>query len=272
MFTMFATSAVQAGTMATFVVAGASGLAVALAAVFTIILGSIQFADQAQLPGKLAALVVGARNAHVDPAELLSSDSGKQTLFSLFVSATGPSPRADERCDNSLIPVNLWGGPQDQATVRDPETGRVVTVKTTPCLNPTPIPAVSPSDPRFSVSSDGVPPAIRQSLSMQLAGVPGASTQVRVSGHWFVQEITTGGTTSTTQSLGLAYTDWEGHSRYVTLARQSDGTLRFSGLTEKGVTAGADPATCEGDGACFTSDRLQYLGSDGRKYVASLKG
>lgn len=251
--------------------AAASGIAVAVAAVVAGIMVTIQFADQQQLPGKLAALVVGARNAQVDAAALLETDAGAQAVFEQLVAAASPEPRLDQTCDNSLIPLHLWASSQqDQATVWDPATGRPRTISTWPCLNPTPVSARAGDDPVFSVSRDGVPPLTQPSLSMKREGAPGASTLVRVAGNWFVQQVTDGASTTTARSLGLAYVDWEGHSRYVTTIRQPDGTYRFHGLTEKGLAEGAVPASCRSDGTCFESDQLQFLGSDGRRYVASL--
>ncbi|HEX3929301.1 MAG TPA: hypothetical protein VHW64_01265 [Nocardioides sp.] len=248
----------------------ASGAAIALAAVLAGIMVSLDFANQSQLPGRLSALVIGARNTETDPAQMLGFDSGRQALLGQFVSATSPGPRTDVTCDDTLIPVGRWGSAEGAAVVTDPVTGARRTISTYPCLNATPVPAPSVRDRTFSVSRDGVPPAGRQSLSMRTPRQPGFTSTVRMVGNWFVQEVSDGTTTVRSQTLGLGYTDWEGRSRYATVAEQGDDTFTFTGLTEKGLTAGADPATCQADGTCFTTDRLQYLGGDGQKYVASL--
>src|SRR6201999_486112 len=128
----------------------------------------------------------GARSSRSEPAEMLASDSGKSTLFSLFVLDTMPVPRADKACDNSRIPVASWGGPQTEASVWNPVTGRLESVPTWPCLNQPPIAGPTPQDPAFVVTGEDGANRWQPSLAMRMPGDGALTSTVHVAGDWLI--------------------------------------------------------------------------------------
>ncbi len=204
----------------------ASTAVVAVLAVLAAIAGtiflSIRLNDELALPGKMAALVVGARDAAYDPATLIETDEGVSTLFGLFADAALPIPDAVRRCDNSLIPVGYYGMPGTTVTVYDPETGQPKFVNANPCLNAPAVAPASETDPRFVIRT---PDSVRvtESPSITVAVPDGDDTTadpaavVRMSGHWFVQNPQAGGEDSAVQTLGVSYTNWDGEASYAKL-------------------------------------------------------
>ena len=245
--------------------------AVVLAAVMGVVMAAINLAEELETPGKLADLIVGAREATYDPAAILKTDGGRTTLFALFAEATGPAPRTDKTCDNSLIPAHLYGSTtQDQATIRD-ANGKVVTVMTYPCLNPTPIPAASAQDPHFVVRS--VPAGVVTESASISVDVPGPSGQpdetvsLRASGGWWVVTHADG---SQALTLDAPFTAWGGTPRTASIAREQNGDYSFRGLTTKGF-GGVATATCVADQTCWSGRELPFTrGNNLLLYTATL--
>jgi hypothetical protein len=240
--------------------------AVVVFAIVTSVLEGIRVATNAQLPLKLAQLVVGARTVTADPATLLADTTGQSTLFSLFVGATMPAPRVDSNCDwESTVPTGQLIG-----TYSPLGEGPDTTALNRGCLNPPAIPAASPTDPHFMVTQQGGATTASPSIGVTNVAA-GASSTVRLSGHWFVQQVSHGGVNNV-QSLRLNYTDWAGAPQRAILLHDSTGYF-FVGISTPlgGDASSIDPATCAADGTCWKSDHIQYVGSDGKKYSASVQ-
>jgi hypothetical protein len=73
---------------------------------------------------------------------VLNTDDGKKVIFSFFVGASLPAP-INDTCDNSSPTrgLTLLHG--------------FVTVIGQACLNPSPIPAATVTDPQFAISESG---------------------------------------------------------------------------------------------------------------------
>jgi hypothetical protein len=266
---LFGAVGVAASSVAMVVVA----IAIVIVAIAALIVTSMNLADQDALPGKLAALVVRARSQVTDPATLLSTADGQVALFSQFVRTISPRPRTNEKCDNSLIPVSHYGEPGlSGVTIYDPATGRPVIVSTTPCLNPPPVPPVTSADPQFEIFARDIG-VVSMSRTIRLGYPDGddattdPSATVRMSGHWFVISTPDG---KESQALGLPYTDWEGRHMYAALLQE--GThYRFATVSEEALTSGASLESCQADATCKQTDRIEYVGPDGERYLATLR-
>ena len=246
----------------------AAALAGVLAAIAGVVMLSMRLNDELSLPGRLASLVVGARDSAYDSTALLKSDDDVTTLFSLFTAATLPVPSLGRQCDNSLIPVRNYGDDAaDEVFFWDPETGRPVSVKTTPCLNPTPVPETSPADPHFVIRSLATG-QVTSSPTVSLK-VRDDTADVRVSDEWLVVK---GSNTPQVQALSVNFTGWDGRARTASVTRTPGGVYAFSGLTADGLVKGVDPGTCEAERTCWSGQELHYIGADGTKYRAILAG
>lgn len=266
--------------LAMVAVSSAVTVAAATVAVVLLVVGAVvgavmagmSFAEELATPAKLADLIVAARQAVYDLPAMLKTSDGATTLFSLFSETTLPVPRTDKSCDNTVIPVALYGSTaQDQVTIRD-GMGHVVTVSTYPCLNPTAVPGPTAADPHFLVRSMATQ-RVRQiaSFPLELAGRDGQPDRVyslRTSGNWLVVTDADG---VEHQALDVNFTDWDGRARTASISRTGSSGYTFRGVTEKGVAQGVDPDTCEADLTCWSGD-LHYLGPDGQRYSAQLVG
>jgi hypothetical protein len=172
---------------------------------------------------------------------MLQFAESQTVLFSIFVSATLPRP--------------LSGA-----------------------LNAPPIPAAAPTgDLQFVVREQGTDQLVQTpSISLRyfdsgpMLWIPLSST-TRLSGRWFVQHLTRSGASADVQTLSLAYMDWEGRRNVVSLVHDAQRGYRFAGVKEQGRTDVPDAETCRTKYLCWTSDSIEYVGSDGRKYEAWVK-
>ena len=226
---------------------------------------------------QVAALVVRARTSNPAPEPMLSFADSQTVLFSLFVGATLPAPLTFANCDNSLIPLAQYGSPHlAWANIIDPSTGVRTQVRTSPCLNTVPAPAPSIDDPQFIVQRQGSDyfvqsPTIAVRIDDDNLNTVEPRSTVRMAGNgWFVHRITNGKTPleSDVRTLGMEYTDWQGHRNYVSLVRTSEGGYRFLGVTETSRSAVPSLDTCRATYSCWDSDSIDYLGPDGQPYTA----
>ena len=248
-----------------------------LLAIVTAVLEGIRVFENASLPGKIAEYVVNARTAVTDPATLIGTTAGATSLFTMFVGATLPRPRYDIPCDNSLIPPWAYTSSFDPNLLIYVPLGQNTAI-TSPadrqgCLNPPLIPPVSPTDAHFLVTRRGAgsPPQVAPSIN--IGGSPNGTTQkVRLTGNWFVDAITEpGGGTRTWQSLSLDYIDWDGVGNVAWLLRDETGRQTFIGGQAPADGTSLDLDTCEAAGTCWESDHLEYVGTDGQRYSASIE-
>ena len=261
-----------AGAAAGAAVIGA--VAIVIFAIVAAILEGIRVSENAQLPGKIAELVTGARTTVTDASTLVGTTDGVSQLFYYFVSATMPVPRNDLACDNSLIPpwahsssidpnflVYVPLGSNDEITTLADRSG---------CLNPPPIPPASATDAHFLVTPNQSPaPNPRAAATISLKDpTSGLANTVRLHDSWFIQRV--GG--SAGQSLRLSFLNWNGDVQVAWLLPDAvNGGYFFLGLQDDDSVTSLDSDTCDTDGACWESRTIDYLGADGLKYSASVE-
>ena len=234
---------------------GAFTFLTVLAAIEAAVIEGINVFTAAALPGQLATLISSAETTAPDVASLESTTSGQASLYELFVAATLPTP-TNQTCDNSSpIPpgVTVTGG------------SIISEGSFTPCLNPTPIPAASATDPQFVVQEKGSTTSSTTSSITWQDAAAGTTTTARLSGNWFILN-------GSTQALSITYTDWDGNEQVAWLVGSPSTGYQFIG---NNLTAGngqqPDPSTCLTDGVCWTSASIDYVGSDGNRYSAHVQ-
>jgi hypothetical protein len=235
--------------------------AIAGAVIFAVtnaVIEGINVANAAALPGQLAGAIVNAQTTAPDVSTLISGASGASSLFSLFVGATLPVP-LDDTCDNdSSIPPGL--------TV----ISGTVTGAPPDCLNPTAIPPANSSDPQFVVQEKGgTASSTTSSITWRVPGLGTSTATARLSGNWFV--IQANGS-DVGQTLGIAYTDWNGNEQIAWLVGNPAAGYQFVGYNATaGASTGVDPSTCVADGTCWASPSIDYVGGDGNDYSAQVQ-
>ena len=221
--------------------------------------------DAAAVPGQLATLIVDARSNTPNLPGLLSDSTAMRGLYSLFIGATLPAPRAGT-CNN--LDVNTGAG----------------------CLNPPPIPGVSlNTDPIFKVQQNS------GTASAPVLGSPAYSgnitfrstqknistgtddnltTTARLSGpSWFVEHVsdTTTGTTSDLQTLRIRYTDWQGNGQTAWLLNVPGLGYQFVSTEDQGASGTpVNVSTCLTDGTCAHSPEIHFLDAGGTMFSASV--
>ncbi|MDP9092153.1 MAG: fibronectin type III domain-containing protein, partial [Actinomycetota bacterium] len=230
------------GSIVGFVIAALAGAVVEAVNVF----------QAAALPGQLATLIAQAPTT-VPDLKAMSSDTkgGAAELLSLFLSATLPQPSLST-CNNDSVTVGGSGA-----------------VPPVPCLNATAIPAQASSDPEFNVTRKGSQTTdVTPTISWADAGGKSNNTAY-LSGNWFVDSSTpqAGGASTTTQDLEITYTDWNGHEQTAWLIDQNGS---YSFLTVQQQATGLDPSTCKANGTCASATSIDYVGTDGNDYTASV--
>jgi hypothetical protein len=207
----------------------------------------------AEVPGQLAQLVYDAPSDTPDLASMLQSSSGTTALYSLFIASTLPLPKwGASSCDNNLL----------IASESDPDPA--------PCLNAPAVPAASPSDPVFDITAKGASTSTWSSTLEWSVPGSGVTNSAYVSGDWFVDTATAaGGTPSTDQDLDIYYTNWAGTKETAWLKGDLSSGYQF-------VTAAANPSspinptTCLDEGTCAVGNFIEYVGTDGKDYTATL--
>ena len=229
-------------------------VSIVLVAIAAGVIEGINVFNAAALPGQLATLVTNAPTAAPDLTSMLADPSQASGLYALFIDSTLPVP-ALQTCDNSIV-ISSIGAPNPA-----------------PCLNAPAIPAATSSDPSFTVTEKGATSSsTASSISWADAATATANTAY-VSGDWFVQSETadSDGSSLTFQTLQIDYTDWSGTEQIAWLSGNPAAGYTF-------ITTPADPATpldpssCLSAGTCASSSAIDFVGTDGNDYSASLAG
>jgi hypothetical protein len=258
-------TATEAAEFAGELTASAVGavVSVVIVALTIAIMGGITVANAAALPGKLASLVTSARTTPLDPASLLSDSNGGSSLYSLFVGATLPVP-VNQTCDNSgaTVPPGLTILPGSSPIIIEPLV---------PCLNPTPIPSPSSTDPQFVVQAkDATTQTVSPTITLKDTSL-GSTTTARLSGNWFITQYS--GVPLPAQTLRIWYTDWNGTEQNAWLVGNATDGYDFVGFAvSTGASTPVDPSTCKANNVCWSSSSIDYLDSGGNKYSASVRG
>ena len=227
-------------------------VAIAIAGIAVGVIYLIDIINALNLPGQLASLIVGATTTPVLDATLLNDATQVQGLYSLFVGATLPIPRF-ATCNNAIGIV--IGG-----------TGRPILP---PCRNAPAIPAPANADPVFAIQAKGgTTTTYATSISWKDAAA-GVSTTARLSETWFIDQVSAPGLPATTlQTLRIHYTDWSGNEQYGWLLGDPADGYKFLAIAESG--ASHNPSTCLADKTCSYSSSIDYVGTDGADYAASV--
>src|SRR5581483_4000583 len=79
-------------------------------------------------------------------------------------------------------------------------------------------------------------------------------------GHWFISKVNG---SAEIQMLRIPYTDWSGNEQTAWLTGNATDGWKFVGIAiSSGTSTAADPATCAADGTCWSSDTIDYVGTD----------
>jgi hypothetical protein len=243
----------SAGIAATEV---AGVVAIVIAAIAVAVIEGINVFSAAALPGQLAQLITSAPSTTPDVAAMLASSSQASGLYALFIGATQPEP-ALATCDNSLlIAIGSAADPNPNPT---------------PCLNAPAIPGASSSDLTFAVAEKGSATSTQTSAITWADAAQGTTNSARAFGHWFVQTETANSDRSsvTFQALHIRYTDWNGKEQLVWLTGDPSQGYSFVTVQDNPSTP-IDPSTCLSDGTCASSPTIDYVGTDGKDYSATL--
>jgi hypothetical protein len=244
---------------------GTVGLVASVAAVAAVLVVALSIAivqgiaviNASSLPGQLADLINSAETTVPDLRTAKTTTDGGTSLFAIFVGATLPEP-INETCDNSSTTrgITLLHG---TATV----------IGAPPCLNPSAIPAASPTDPQFEVQQEGTPrPTVSPTITYQDVA-SGTTTTARLSESWLITDMN--GVTG--QTLRLAYTDWNGRLQNAwVLGNQTHGYRFFNFTLPANSSTAIDATTCVQQAICSESNTLRYIGGDGNRYSARVRG
>jgi hypothetical protein len=227
-----------------------------LVALVTAILDGITITNADKLPGQLASLISNAETTPPDPATLESTTAGATSIFSDFVGATLPTP-LNQTCDNSDMTT---------APGLTVITGAITATHTLDlCLNPTAIPPSSPTDPQFVVQAKGSTTQTASPTITWRDAASGTTTTARLSGNWFIEN-------ESVQTLRITYTDWNGTEQDAwLLGDPTDGYAFVNFSPPPGSSTQVDATTCKADGTCSYGTSIDYVGSDGQDYSASVQ-
>ena len=131
---------------------------------------------------------------------------------------------------------------------------------------------MAPTDAHFLVTRRGEGRRRRWRPTINIGGSPNGTTQkVRLTGNWFVDAITEpGGCPRTWQSLTLDYIDWDGVDNVAWLLRDDNGRPDVHRRPGAADGTSLDP-TPAGRRHLLGSDHLEYVGTDGQRYSASIE-
>ncbi len=219
---------------------------VAIAAIAIAALQGVNVVDAANLPGKLATLIAAAPGNTPDLGAVLGDATQAAGLYALFVGATLPTPRL-QTCDNSVLIAGPNGFPE-------------------PCLNAPAIPSATPVDPQFAIQAHGATATTYTSTLTWTDAVAGTTHAARLSGTWFVDQVSAPSLTTpiTLQTLRIHYTDWAGQGRTTWLLHDPTNGYKFLTVADLSAAgASFDPSTCVAAGTCSYSPTIDYVGADG---------
>ncbi len=228
---------------------GVVTVGVVLAAIATAVLEGITVVNAAQLPAELASLITNAATTAPDAASVLGSTDGGTTLYSLFVGATLPTP-SNQTCDNTPQVI----GSSNLGPVYGPAGN---------CLNPTPVPAPSSTDPLFLVQAAGSSTPHTSPTITWTDAASGTTTTARLHETWFIEN-------ESVQTLHITYTDWNGNEQNAWLLGNPSVGYEFMNFSVPTGTS-VDPSTCVADGTCSYSTSIDYV-NDGQDFSASVQG
>lgn len=243
---------IAAGAAGTAAFSIASAFAIVLTAVAAIVIDALQTFSES-VPDQLASYIAGQETAP-DLTSMLTSTSGYQELYTVFINATGPAPSLSS-CDDTDLEVST------------------VYVLPTPCLNAPAIPAATASDPQFTITEEGATTSTTSPTISWEDAMTGTTNTARIADRdWWVQtQTSSSGTVTTAQTLEINYTDWQGNARVAWL-QVDPSTGAYTFLTDTmSATSGVD-TTCAASGACTDSSSIEYVGTDGNDYTASVPG
>jgi hypothetical protein len=205
----------------------------------------------AQVPGQLAQLVYDAPNNPPGLASMLRSSSGTTALYSSFIAATLPQPTGGaSNCNNNLL----------IASESDPHPA--------PCLNAPAIPPASTSDPVFDITAKGATSSTWSS-TLNWGSAAGVSNRAFVDGDWFVGTASSAAGSFASQALDIYYTNWAGTEETAWLKGNLASGYQFVTATAN-ASSPISPTTCLGDGTCSEDNFIEYVGTDGKDYTATL--
>ncbi len=230
----------------------ASIAGVLILAISTAVIEGINVFSAAALPGQLATLVTSAPTAAPDLNSMLADPSQASGLYALFIGSTLPEP-AVRTCDNStLISTTALPNPE-------------------PCLNAPPIPAAVSGYPSFMVTEKGATSSSTASSISWADTANQTNNTAYVSGDWFVQTETADSNVSslTFQTLQIHYTDWSGTEQIAWLSGNAVTGYSFI-TTPADPTTPLGPSNCLSAGTCASSSAIDFVGTDGNDYSASL--
>jgi hypothetical protein len=203
------------------------------------------------VPGELASDIAQAGTGTNLPASYAASDSSTmQTLFALFTGSTEPDPTF-KVCDNADLLI----------------------ASAQPCLNATPVPTGS-NDPEWVVTPEGGTAAAPQATITTGPSLTGLAQSTSLYGNWFVDTANVPGangqeTAASIESLRFAYTDWSGNEQYAWLY-SGLAPPEFLTVAASALGANFDPETCLSQDICTMSPTIDFVGSDGNNYSASV--
>lgn len=223
---------------------------IVLSAIAVAVIASINLAQGLQEPGQLASLITGAPTAPPPDLGSMLANSGP-ALFGLFIGATQPEPLPDT-CDNSFLISFTNSLPQ-------------------PCLNAPAIPAPSSSDVTFTVAQKGSSASTQTSTITWADAAQQTTNSAYAFGNWFVQteKAKSDGSSVTFQALQIHYTDWGGTERIAWLLGNSSQGYEFL-IAQNNPSPPVNPSTCQSNGTCSVSQAIDYVGTDGNDYSATL--
>jgi hypothetical protein len=228
-------------------------VAIVIAAIAIAVIEGINVFSAAALPGQLAQLITGAASTTPDLGAMLASPVQATGLFTLFIGATVPDPSLTT-CDNSMLlfPIDSSANP-------------------TPCLNAPAIPGPSSSDLTFAVAQKGSATSTQTSTLTWADAAQSATYSAYAFGNWFAVTETakSDGSSVSSQALHIRYTDWNGREQDAWLMGNSTQGYSFVIVQDNPATP-IDPATCHSDGTCASSQAIDYVGTDGNDYSATL--
>lgn len=230
-------------------------VAIVLAAIAIGVIEGINVVTTAQLPGQLAQLVYNAPTTAPDLASMLQSSASTTELYSLFIGSTLPEP-ALSTCDNSQL-IAIEG----EGTTSNPA----------PCLNAPPVPGPSESDATFNITEKGSTTTTTSNTLTWSDTAQGSTNSAYVVGNWFVNTESSGNASLTYQTLDIHYTNWSGTEEVAWLIYTPTSGYQFV-IYEPDTTTPINPSTCVNDGTCALASSIEYVGTDGKDYTASLTG
>ena len=254
-------AATLSAAIGSLAVAGVALVTTLIAAIATAIIVGINVTNAANLPGKLATLVDTANSTTPDAATLVGSTDSTNSLLSLFIAVTTPAPSLNI-CDNSIF---LAPGMYELTLIN---SDQVRLTDSTPCLNPTSIPAAVTADPQFIVTAKNTG---AQTLSPTISVKDAASSTVttaRLNKTWFVTQSNG----STAQTLRISYTDWNSKQQNAWLiGNATDGYAFLTFAPPADASTTVDASICVADGSCGVGASIKYIGADDQQYSATVR-